>query len=125
MAEKRKISSELTLSVLGYEAEGEWVALALEMDLRGYGPSFKDALDELCEIVDMQLSFARLKRQPELIWKPAEPVYWGLLSDVRRDRLQEFVLNATPRNPAYEVRGLPLSSPHVIANLPEFQQADG
>ena len=95
------------------------------MDLRGYGPTFDDALDELDELVAMQLSFAQTKAQPDLIWKPAEPVYWRLFEDARRDRLREFVLSEAPRNPDYKVRGLPLPPPHVIANLPKFQQADG
>ena len=64
----------ILLNVLGYreeEAEAGWVALALEMDLRGYGTTFEAALEELKELVSMQISFSRFKGQPELIWKPA------------------------------------------------------
>ena len=125
MPKAERTPSNLALNILGYQEEGEWVALALEMDLRGYGPTFDDSLDELGELVAMQLSFAQTKAQPELIWKPAEPVYWRLFEDARRDRLREFVLSEPPRNPEYEVRGLPLPPSHVIATLPKFQQADG
>ena len=38
---------ELSINVLGYREEGQWVALALEMDLRGYGETFEAALREL------------------------------------------------------------------------------
>ena len=39
-------STGIFLDVLGYrEREGEWVALALEMDLRGYGATYDQALD--------------------------------------------------------------------------------
>ena len=107
MPKAERISSDLTLNILGYQEEGEWVALALEMDLRGYGPTFDDALDELDELVTMQLGFAQTKAQPELIWKPAEPVYWGLFEGARRDRLREFVLSEPPRNPDYEPQRSP------------------
>lgn len=75
------LPSTPSLNVLGYQEEGEWVALALEMDLRGYGPTFQEATKELHELVTTQIGFARFKRQPELIWKPAEPVYWRLFED--------------------------------------------
>lgn len=120
-----RVRSTLTLNVLGYEDQDEWVALALEMDLRGYGHTFEDALNELREIVRTQIAFARFKGQPELILKPAESVYWRLFEQATRDRLQEFVLNSAPRNPNYEVGGLPLPPPRVAAKLPEFQRADG
>jgi hypothetical protein len=111
------------LSVLGYEEEGEWVALALEMDLRGYGPTLPKAVAELQELITMQISFARFKGQPELIWKPAEAIYWRLFEDARRNRLEEMILEATPRNPSFEAGGLPLPQPHEIAALtPRFKQ---
>jgi hypothetical protein len=67
----------ITFSVLGYEEDGEWVALALEMDLRGYGATFDNALADLADLVAMQVSFAFHKNQPEMIWKPAEPVWFA------------------------------------------------
>ena len=63
-----------SLNVLGYREQDEWVALAMEMDLRGYGSTFSEALEELADLVQTQIEFAQFKDQPELIWKPAEPV---------------------------------------------------
>ncbi len=67
----------ITLSILGYQEDEEWVALALEMDLRGYGPTFEEALGELRDPVAAQISFALFKGQPDMIWKPAEGVWLG------------------------------------------------
>lgn len=67
---------EIFLSVLGYEEDGEWVALALEMDLRGYGPTFEEAFSDLRDLVMMQISFALFKGQPGLIEYPADIVWW-------------------------------------------------
>jgi hypothetical protein len=117
---------DITLSVLGYRDEGEnaWVALALEMDLRGYGSTFDEAVQELNDLVGAQISFARLKNQPEMIWKPAEAVYWRLFEEARRNRLQELVMGSGPSNSDYAVGDLPLPDPHVIASLEEYQLAD-
>ncbi|HKI86373.1 MAG TPA: hypothetical protein VKA53_06485, partial [Thermoanaerobaculia bacterium] len=57
----REVPSEIKLRVLGYQEDGEWVALALEMDLRGYGETFQGALVELRDLVATQLSFADFK----------------------------------------------------------------
>jgi hypothetical protein len=118
------VRSTPSLSVLGYQEDGEWVALALEMDLRGYGPTFQQASEELNELVRTQIDFARLKKQAELIWKPAEPIYWRLFEAARRDRLQEFVLSAAPRDPSYEVAGLPLPAAAAMADSQSFERAD-
>lgn len=118
------LQSTPSLSVLGYEEEGEWVAVALEMDLRGYGTTFQEATTELHELVTTQIDFARFKKQPELIWKPAEPIYWRLFEAARRDRLQEFVLSAAPRDPSYAVSGLPLpSAPRIDEPSRAFERA--
>lgn len=111
------------LDVLGYQEEGEWVALALEMDLRGYGDTLSKAVDELEDLVTMQVSFARLKSQPGLVWKPAEAIYWRLFENARRNHLEEIILDATPRNPSFEARGIPLPRPHEVSELaPRFKQ---
>ena len=101
--------STVTLNVLGYKEETEWVALALEMDLRGYGATFKEALNELADLVTTQVSFAQFKGQPELIWKPAEPIWFERFADVRREHLNALVQKREPIGSSYDVAGLPLS----------------
>lgn len=101
--------STVTLNVLGYKEETEWVALALEMDLRGYGATFKEALAELVDLVTTQVSFAQFKDQPELIWKPAEPIWFERFADVRREHLNALIQKREPVGSSYDVAGLPLS----------------
>lgn len=73
----------ISLNVLGYQEEqGGWVALALEMDLRGYGETFDEAFEDLAELINMQVSFSRFKGQPELIWKAAASVIEEALEDM-------------------------------------------
>ena len=80
--------SEVNISVLGFQEGDQCVAIALEMDLRGYGTTFEAALAELQELVEMQVSFAHFKRDPELIFHPAEATYWRLYAQVNQDRLR-------------------------------------
>ena len=120
-----KPASTLTLSVLGYREGDEWIAVALEMDLRGYGSTVDEAFEELTDLVTTQLSFARFKGQPEMIWKPAEPIYWRLFADAVREQLQGLA-SSTHRaeNADYVARGLPIPPLHVIEKLSQFSQAN-
>ncbi len=124
MANKETVS-EIFLNILGYQEDGEWTALALEMDLRGYGETFEEALEDLVDLVEMQVSFASFKGQPEMIWNPADPVWFERFSEVRQARLRDIYGGGPhPENDGYRVRGMPIPPPHVIAGLPEFSQAN-
>lgn len=105
------------ISVLGFEEEDQWVAIALEMDLRGYGTTFEEALAELEELVEMQISFSHFKRDPDLIFHPAEPTYWRLYAQVNQDRLRALSNAIEDSQPEYQTGVLSLPPAHVIASL--------
>lgn len=109
----------ITLNVLGYhdDSTSEWVALALEMDLRGYGETFENALEDLKELVAMQISFSRFKGQPALIWKAAEPIWFERFAEVRREFLEALVREVEMTEPEYNIAGLPIPPAHVIERL--------
>ncbi len=110
------MSTELSLSVLGYVEDGEWIALALEMDLRGYGKTFEDAQTELMDLVQAQFSFAAFKGQPELVWHSSDRKYWKMFEDTKRTGIQNFSLG-TKTTPPHRVTGMPVPPAHVIAEL--------
>lgn len=109
--------SEINISVLGFQEGDQCVAIALEMDLRGYGITFEAALAELQELVEMQVSFAHFKRDPELIFHPAEPTYWRLYAQVNQDRLRALSGGIEDTEPEYQAGVLSLPPAHVIASL--------
>jgi hypothetical protein len=115
--------SRVVLNVLGYSENEEWVALALEMDLRGYGPTFREALEELTDVVATQIRFAHFKGQAELIWKSAEPVWFERFADIRRERLNALVQDRQPLDPSFDVASLVIP-PTVAARKPEFIRAE-
>jgi hypothetical protein len=118
----------VTLNILGYREDNEWVALALEMDLRGYGKTFEAAVKELQELVAMQISFAYFKRQPEMILKPADPIWFERFADVRNACLASMLEPASNKavHRDYEISGMPIPSASVIKELQaQFTQSNG
>ena len=81
------IMHEVTVSVLGFRENDEWCALALEMDLRGYGHTFEEATEDLNDSIEMQISFAQSQGKPHMIFHPAEPIYFSPFAQVRADQL--------------------------------------
>ncbi len=119
------IPSPVVLNVLGYREDGEWGALALEMDLRGFGATFGEALEELKDLVATQIRFAQFKDRPELVWKPAEAVWFERFADVRREHLNALVQHREPSDPSYDVAGLVIPPlPSGPGSKSEFLRAD-
>jgi len=109
------------LNILGYREDNEWVALALEMDLRGYGKTFKDAINDLQDLILMQISFARFKGHPEMILKPADPVWFERFAETRSACLRAMIKAVHGSTHGdYEVAGLPIPPSHMIANQSQF-----
>jgi hypothetical protein len=116
--------SEIVVNVLGFHEDGDWVALALEMDLRGRGATFTEALVDLQELIGMQISFAHFKGQPDMIWKAAEPVWFQRFADIRRERMA-LLEEAPAKDDEYQIAGMPIPAPHVIAAMKSnYTQAD-
>jgi hypothetical protein len=114
MKKAKRFPCTINLSVLGYREEGEWVALALEMDLRGYGDTFEDAVEDLQDHICMQISFARFKNDPDLIFKPAEPEYIRLFSTLQQDLMRARVMGKSSVESDYDICDLPMPTADVM-----------
>ena len=100
---------ELAVNVLGVREDGAWCAIALEMSLRGYGETFREAVDELTKAMEAQISFAVQHDNLDQIFVPAEPHYFRLYADMRRDALKRMVTNRSPSGFSdYRVGDIPL-----------------
>ena len=105
-------SLELAINVLGVREDGAWCAIALEMSLRGYGETFEAALAELREAIDAQVSFAVQNGNLDQIFIPAEPHYFKLYADVKREALKRRLLDRTETGlPDYRAGDIPLPKP--------------
>ena len=102
----------LTINVLGVREDGEWCAIALEMSLRGYGATFDEALAQLEEAIEAQVSFAVQHDNVDQIFVPAEPHYFGLYADLKRETMKRQLLDRrTVTMLDYRVGDIPLPSP--------------
>ena len=117
---------DVTVSVLGFQEDGEWCALALEMDLRGYGRTFGEALEDLRDAMTMQIGFAQFKGEIDMIFHPAEPMYFSLFAQVRNDHIMALARNSPTAEGEYTVAGIPIPPAHVIAaRRNNFSTLDG
>ena len=69
---------KLNLKILEYIEEGMRVAHCLEMDIVGIGNTFAQALKDLDELIEMQVSFAVANNQPDLLYHPAPARYFEI-----------------------------------------------
>jgi hypothetical protein len=86
---------EFCFRVLGYQVDSrtkKWGAHCLETDLVGYGKNFDEALGELRELTNMQISFARFKNQPALLDRPAPAEILEIYNALVRALLQQFTV---------------------------------
>ncbi len=117
---------DVTISVLGFQEDGEWCALALEMDLRGHGQTFAEALEDLRDAMTMQIGFAQFKGETEMIFHPAEPMYFSLFAQVRNDYITALARSCPATESEYTVAGMPIPPAHAIAaRRSSFTTPDG
>ena len=106
----------LAIHVLGVREDGAWCAIALEMSLRGYGETFPEALVELTQAIEAQVSFAVQHDNLDQIFIPAEPHYFLLYADMKREALKRKLCNLEHSGlPDYRVGDIPLPMPKADA----------
>lgn len=74
------------VSVITFREDSTWTALALEMDLRGYGTTRKAAIKDVLTMIVAQVTFAVQMGHPESVWHPAEKKYWQMFEEARRSQ---------------------------------------
>lgn len=105
----------IAVNVLGYREEKDYVALALEMDLRGYGSSFEEALRDLDEQVVMQLSFALYKYGAvDMAMWPAEAVYFERFAEAKREAI---MARGHEVGREFAAASIPYPSPDDLENM--------
>ena len=80
-----------SVRVLGLHEDGEWCAIALDMSLRGYGATFEEALEELRDAIEDQVSFAVQHNTLDEIWIPADPQYVELYQRARQKGMRQYL----------------------------------
>jgi hypothetical protein len=68
---------DLSIRVLIYKEDDQFVAHALELDILGYGDSEDEAKKELKDLVASQLSFASCVGKPDIVTFPAPKEFFA------------------------------------------------
>lgn len=74
------------VSVIVFREDSSFTALALEMDVRGYGSTPQAAIQDAITMLQAQVSFAVQRGHPESVWRRAEDKYWRMFEEVRRNQ---------------------------------------
>jgi|ERR1700682_3100674 len=74
------------VSAIAFREDSGWTALALEMNLRGYGSTAQAAFADLVEMLVAQISYAMQMGHPESVWNRADDKYWLMFEESRRNR---------------------------------------
>ena len=101
---------KVLLNILGLREDEKWCAIALEMSLRGYGETFKEALDDLKETIIVQVTYAiKHHSSIEHILIPAEPHYFEIYTIAKREALKQSFSKHVPSQQAeYLMGSMPL-----------------
>ena len=115
--EQPVIVHDMTISVLGYREDESWCALGLEVDLLGHGKTFDEACKDLADLILMQIGFAEYKNQPEMIWHPADPIYFHRFAEQRNHQLHSLAHGPSRfvATSEYHAGGVSLPSHHLIS----------
>jgi uncharacterized protein Usg len=91
MGQKEHERTSINLSILGFKEGHEWCALALELDLRGYGRTLDEAMADLKEHVSMQVSFCLQMGTLDSMFFPAEDQFWKMYHKGKLDQMISLV----------------------------------
>ncbi len=92
---------ETTINILGFfdKEENIWSAVALELDLWGYGDTKDESLKEIIEAIQAQIGFSEFKNNPDLLLHPAPAMYFHMYAQAQNEALQAGVYhNAIERD---------------------------
>ena len=84
-------SATMHLRVLGYREDGDWCALCLEMDLRGYGSTFDEATDDLRNAIVSQFTFAMQMNNADLLAFSAERKYHDIFAHMLHVSMRRYL----------------------------------
>lgn len=87
-----------TLRVLVVREDAKWCAIALDMSLRSYGETQDQAVENLTEAVEAQISFAVQHDTLDEIFVPAEPSCHALYESVKHDCVKRHLKSKPPQS---------------------------
>ena len=103
MEKEASIKQIHCLAFLSPDEGSKWCAVALEMDIWGFGDTMEEAMADLDELINTQIEFALEKKKPSILDHPTDKKWfdlWDALDKIRKENKQasnslSFSLQAT------------------------------
>ena len=87
--EKDKLPSQIRCMAFPSLDEGnKWCAVALEMDIWGFGNTAEEAMKDLDELVEIQIEFAAGKKRLSVLDHPADKKWFQLWDKKREEEIK-------------------------------------
>lgn len=86
------------VSIVIFLEGSTWTALALEMNVRGYGSTKSDAVADVQQMLTAQISYAVQMGHPDSVWCVAEQKYWHMFEEARRKHFVAELTGSTARS---------------------------
>jgi hypothetical protein len=116
---------DIQVRVLLCKEGGEFVARALEFDLLGYGKTESEALDELNDAIEAQITFAHQMKDPSLLSFKSDGEYFKRWDDAHAKSLREQILGDKSLELKTKATIIPFSTSKLKSlRLRSFKQAD-
>lgn len=123
----RPTNFQINVSVLGFEEEGRWCAMALEMSLCGYGDTYEEAVKDLKAAMTAQIEFTLSQGDMDQLLFPAEPDYFEQYNDAKKEALRqalgEALLNWTAAVNSLSSIAYDYRPRFVLPGRSQFQEA--
>ena len=101
--EKEKHSIQVRcMAFPSLDEDDKWCAVALEMDIWGFGNTMEEAIKDLDELVEIQIEFATGKNKPSLLDHPADKKWfdlWDLLEKIKKK--EENLSSVALKDPSF------------------------
>lgn len=110
---EKKQTLTVNLNILGMQEDGQWLAIALEMDLIGVGATYAAAFESLLDAIKAQVRFCVEKKMIPSIFKAAPPIYWQLFEQTRM-AVMKAAISGNEQTGSARVDSLPIS--HLVAD---------
>lgn len=88
------------VDVLVFKDEGQFSAVAINMDIWGHGDKINEAVEECMGNVAAQVSFALQKEDLSLLDFPSEQCYLDMFKEARLDELKRKYLKSAAKRAA-------------------------
>ena len=78
------------------DEDGKWCAVALEMDIWGFGNTAEEAMSDLDELIQIQIEFAVGKKKLSILDHPTDRKWFELWDKLQEIKIPQIITQEKP-----------------------------